>query len=756
MNKHLKLLLLISLSLLIFISVSSAPALAQKLSPGPVASGGELSPNSIDFNANNNGKVIVIIADRTSIDDWARINAPNLDALCSRFSIGLMNCDTGGKDIADNTNLTIGSGVPLCAPETASSAYMSDKLLNNVKARNIYKQRTGKSPPDNSILQLDIAKIYNLNKDSSYTLGPGTLGTKLNEHGIKTAVLGNSDSLLGLQRPAVSMAMNNEGIVSNGSIEKSILLKNNEFPGGAVTNYNKILKKLNSLSNDTRFIVIDTGDFSRIEDARDNVLKIIIPEYREKAFQRLDNFLGRLLKHINLNKDTLAIISPTAKGNTVNGENLLTPVLLAGNGIENGLIYSPATKRPGIIRNTDFLPFIFKFFNIKSPPGVTGQPFKVMPGNYSIDALVNLQSDLVFNHSWRRPVLQNYILLQLVLLIVSLTYIFWKKPLSYFILYPLILAVMSVPLVLLILPLIQVCSPVIFLGEIFCLIFIITVISILTRRWGNFAPILFISAITSLVLIIDLLLGAPLQKCSLFGYDPIVGARFYGLGNEYMGVLIGSTIIAATSLITIVHRYKRAILTLIGLYFALVIYVIAAPGIGTNVGGTISSTGAFLASMLLLLDIKITPRIIAYIGAGIICVVLSFIFFDISRPAAQQSHIGRVASLISSGGIETAFNIISRKIAINIKLIKYTIWSRIFIGSLACLVILFYRPVGTMEFIHKKYPYLFKGIAGIITGSVLALVFNDSGIVAAATAMIFGANPLIYIILQEHIVLNKT
>ncbi|NMA62850.1 MAG: hypothetical protein GX964_02345, partial [Syntrophomonadaceae bacterium] len=38
---------------------------------------------------------------------------------------------------------------------------------------------------------------------------------------------------------------------------------------------------------------------------------------------------------------------------------------------------------------------------------------------------------------------------------------------------------------------------------------------------------------------------------------------------------------------------------------------------------------------------------------------------------------------------------------------------------------------------------------GVVAGAFVALVFNDSGIVAAATATIFAASPLLYLALEE-------
>lgn len=65
------------------------------------------------------------------------------------------------------------------------------------------------------------------------------------------------------------------------------------------------------------------------------------------------------------------------------------------------------------------------------------------------------------------------------------------------------------------------------------------------------------------------------------------------------------------------------------------------------------------------------------------------------------------------------------------------------------LAVAFYRPVGLIDEVRKKYPYVFQGLLGILVGSGVALIVNDSGIVADATMMIYGNAPLIYLISRE-------
>jgi len=93
--------------------------------------------------------------------------------------------------------------------------------------------------------------------------------------------------------------------------------------------------------------------------------------------------------------------------------------------------------------------------------------------------------------------------------------------------------------------------------------------------------------------------------------------------------------------------------------------------------------------------------------------------------------------------------IITRKLAMNVKLIRYTVWSSVFLISIAALAFLFFRPAGIFTAIRNKYPALTSGCYGILVAAFAAQIFNDSGIVAAATMMIYGVAPVIFLILFE-------
>lgn len=699
--------------------------------------------------AGQNGRVVVVLLDRIGINDINSGFLPQLSALSNQGAMALLNTNTGGGQIPENTYATIGAGAHIRATGTSAMGFNANEQYNGETAGEEYAKRTAVKPPVNGLVHLGIAPILRLNAELPYPAEPGALGEAIHANGKKTAALGNSDSELQLRRQLLTVAMDSRGIVDYGLISSESLIKSPHFLNGYQTDYEKLLDLYKKLPDVSALTVFELGDLSRLDDSKDQALDKVYLQQRMDTLKKIDNFLGELAKTINLKQDLLLIITPTSGYRTAQNTTLLTPIIAVGPGVTHGFLTSSTTKRPGIVMNTDIAPTILSFLDMDIPTVMTGQPMQVLRSSALISKLDDMHGQLALTYNARAPLQKGYIIFQLILLAVSLYCIFRRiKPCGK-ILKPFLLAVMAVPLVYLLLPLLPQPSIIWLTLELILLSMVVTGLTLYMQRRWDFNPFILLCLVTSILILLDILLGSPMQKSSILGYDPIVGARFYGIGNEYMGILIGSSLIGITAVLSRLPRFKNILLTITGVFFLVVIYLIAAPNLGTNVGGTIASGTALFTTYLLLLGIKFNGRTILLIASGVVALVMAFIIFDLSRPVELQSHIGRAATLIITGGLPEVQNIISRKLEINIKLIKYTIWSRIFLASLGTLALLFYRPVGVMASIRAKYPYIYKGFIGVIVGSIAAFAFNDSGVVAAATTMVFGAPPLIYLVLQE-------
>lgn len=693
------------------------------------------------------GRVTIVIIDYLQIKDLDGNMLANLRRIINEGAIALMNVNTGGNVIPENTYATIGSGSHMVAFDSFSRGFAASEKLERGTAAEEYLQRTGRLPPADALVNLDILKIGQMNKKFHYPVVPGALGMKIHEAGYKTAAFGNSDNTDGLRRQILSIVMDNQGIVDTGFVDKNVLREEKDFYGGFTTDYVSILERYAKLPSDVRLVAIDLGDLSRLQSARKDMADEIWDNWRYKSLQRSDQFLGNLIKIMDIKNDLLIVAVPTP-GDDGSKKDKLSTVLMFGGGVNSGLLVSPTTRRPGIIMNIDIAPTVLNYLSISVTDIFTGRPAQVIPGAYNMNTLTGMHDVLASIYNARPPLQKGYVLYQLFLLAISLGFIFLRKKGKEW-LKPFLLSVMTVPLVYLLIPLL----PGININSMVVKLILSTAaitlgIALLHSRYG-INPYMVISLLSSSLIAADIAVGSPLQKTSLLGYDPIVGARFYGLGNEYMGVLIGSVLIGTTALIPSSGRYSKTFITASGVVYLMTIYLIAAPQFGTNVGGTIVAASTFLAVFLLIRGLRLTWPLIVAVALAVALVVFSFVIYDAGRLPGYQSHIGRTAEYIMTSGLSGVMDIISRKSEMNIKLIKYTIWSKVFLASLGMMLLLFYRPVGVMESARIRYPYLYKGLIGVVIGSVIAFIFNDSGVVAAATIMIFGAPPFIYLVLEQ-------
>lgn len=693
----------------------------------------------------NSKKAVLIILDQINIEDLTG-DYPNLKNLMANSAIGLMNIRTAVRYDSASSYLTLGAGTRANVPSGVGKAYNYWETVEGEEAYLIYENVTGVRANFQDILVLDIPKIITENKKQDHEIIPGLLGETLKQANINVVLLGDADTFKEEKRYGALIGMDTLGKVQEGKIGKELILEDAQSPYLVKTDYSLLRKKFKeyqSLRNNS-LLIIHLGDTIRA----DNYQAFVIPEradfFRKKALKDADSFIGMLLKEINLEKDLLMVVTPFPSLTGYREKNLLTPFIMAGPELASGLAFSATTRREGIISNLDVAPTILEFFKLRAPELMLGYPISVKRNANSFFTLYQMNQEIKSTFVQRAYVIKPFVALQVI---VSLGFLFqyflkktWLK-----ILRPFILASMTVPFILLILPIFSSNS---LLSKYFWLVLFMVLLTLLIQVifLDTLNSITFISLVTASGILVDLALKAPLMKLSLLGYDPIGGSRYYGLGNEYMGVLISSLIIG---LMAFLDRYKRGekTLPLIAVFFLLTFYLIMSPEYGSNVGGTISAFAAFSVTYLMLLGVKIRWRHLVYLGLGL--VVTLFILFFVISSQTSPSHISKTVELIQTRGWQSLVLIFGRKMAMNYKLLKYTVWTRALLTSMMVLVALLYKPPYLLRVIFQKYKHLYHGFLGTGVGCLLALIFNDSGIVAAATMMIFIALPVLLLVIDE-------
>ncbi len=716
------------------------------------------------------GRVVMVVMDSLTWEDFREADLPVLKKLASDGAVSLMTTNPAGGHprIADNTYATIGAGAKVSGSKTSGGRHSGGLGFNSWEAYEgdnagaAFSRRTGLSAGDRQVVHLGIAEMERANLGLKYGYSLGAIGTVLHQHGLKTAVLGNAD-LPGLRAPeeryrrqAVTIAMDNRGLVDYGNVSAKMYQFDSYRPAGVKTDYQALLKEFADLYQKADFIVVETGDPARIEEMAHLMADEALLRQKKQVLTEIDDFLGRLLKLTDPARDLLIVAVPDPPNQAMEEGNFLTPLLMAGKGVEKGAVgWSGTVKRNGLVANIDLAAKVLDHLGL--PPVVEGTGAKkdirlsgqVIQGRQSADPfaeITKLGEDAVFLYTSRYPLVKTYLNAGLVVLIISIAAA-WavaaagrRKKISRY-LAPLLVALTVVPGILLWANFLPHPSIGIVGLEILALTVVVTWLVMVLGRRNLSGPYLIVTGLTGLLVTADILAGAPLAKTSPFSYDVMSGARFYGIGNEYMGVLIGCTLVFTGLALDRWRIRAKFIKSLAVVLYLAVIYVIAAPNLGTNVGGTIAAVAGFGAAGLILSGARLNKKTVFLILFALAVIMAGFICSDLTRAVSSQSHIGRTITLIRENGFTEITNIISRKWEVNFKLIKGTTWSWFYLLSLLAILLGRRLLPGETGRFAAAYPWFSKFLTAVIFASLAALIFNDSGVTAATTIMIYAIAP---------------
>ncbi|WP_272999959.1 hypothetical protein [Hydrogenibacillus schlegelii] len=232
---------------------------------------------------------------------------------------------------------------------------------------------------------------------------------------------------------------------------------------------------------------------------------------------------------------------------------------------------------------------------------------------------------------------------------------------------------------------------------------------------------------------LDQLGGYAQSRYSLFGYDPLLGARFYGLGNERMGLVVaGAAYLLA--------RMRPALPVRAAAYAALLLFL-GAPWAGANFGGSV----AWLAALPVLFPESVRPaapprrlRQAVFVGAGAVLLGVAGLFAW-HAVAEAPSHLSRLAEAVAAEGVAPLQETIVRKGAMNVRLMRTSLWGRLFFVAFivaAALVLFWARRAAGVEAAERR------GAASALWVSAVNAVVNDSGVVAAALGLLFAVYPI--------------
>jgi len=697
-----------------------------------------LWPSSARAQAKKSPKMVVLLINATTLQEIQDANLPTVKRLMSqkKLAVGLMNV-RGGKASHTPTSgyLTLGAGAKANAGPLGSLAFNAFEhfdFKNRIySASEWYKQNTAYRLDNRQVASLATADVSRLSTAYDYDLKPGLLGKLLADNGIKRAVLGNADSAGDYHREAAMIAMDTTGKVDSGDVSKSATLEKTQ----------SYLKKAS-------FVVVELGQTARTDYNRRFLTDKRYAALKKRGLKRMDWFLNNLLKRIDLNRDIVIIVSPTPSGLSIKQRNILAPVMIVRADQEN-MVYSASTRWPGIVDNLDFAPTVLKFFSITQPAEMNGNALlSKQAAAEPFEALLREEQTAVVNMN-SRSMLTGYAVLIIISLIIILPLVLLPgiKPGAYVFAKGLLIFLLSVPLILLLLGLIKYSNPwILLIGAPLAALLLSLILIGIFREKAHLA-ILGLMAATAVLIIADLITGFSMMRHSLLGFSPIIGARFYGIGNEYTGVVVACLVLSLCWLAEENKLLRTNLKALAVIVFTIATFIIGFPSLGADVGGALAALVTFFFAVFYLSTARFTWKQPVVLAGGLVGIVVLIMLSD--KIMGIQTHAGKASQLVAQGGLNEALLIFKRKILVNLKLLKFTSWTNALIAMLATLLVLMAKKPGELRQLKERWPSLWAGLVGVGFGSIAAFLFNDSGVVAAFTSVLYATAVILYVIIDS-------
>jgi hypothetical protein len=429
----------------------------------------------------------------------------------------------------------------------------------------------------------------------------------------------------------------------------------------------------------------------------------------------------------------------------------LRVVLAAGKDFGPGMLYSPSTRQPGLVQLDDITATILAHTGVAVPAEVSGSPLRRSPAANNSEVLAqhrhaNLVDYDLSSRSVQR-VVYPFFVTWVALMLAGLTVLavtFWRRLGSEGLRESMRMWVRKGLVVFAAVPAATYLANIVpwwrFAWPGAALVLATAMwtglLGVIALRGGwrrsPMGPVAAVAAMTFVVLTADVMNGSRLQVASLLGLNPIVGGRYFGLGNVAFALFAAATFLVAIAvssrLVRVGHpRLAALAVTIVG---AIAIVVIAMPAWGSKVGGPPALVPGLAVLVLSILQVRLSWRKVLLIGASTSVLVLTLALLDWLRPKESRSHLGRFVQSVIDGG---AGDIVNRKLAQNLDtLIHTTVFAYLVPLLLIALAYALAHPgsrlARPMKPLLERVETLRAGLIGLTVTMVVGLFVNDTGV----------------------------
>ena len=552
-----------------------------------------------------------------------------------------------------------------------------------------------------------VASVYaSLGAGDSISIGDksqGLLADALRRAKIRTALIGDADGDdIGPYQPARLFSPTPTLVSAGGTMTDLTAC------GGKREDPARLWKSTQTAFGSTDLVIVHFGDFARIE--RENQRGLLLPsayhQHRTQALDALDAYLGLVAHRFN---GSVYLVVPTPPLLPDGTWNSLTPFLSSGGGPTTSLT-SDTTQTPGLVAARDFAPTVLAALGVPAPYQMTGAP--VHPAMVSDTALVRMDRLVRLNQEaqdaifWAVGSVAGVIIFSSLFLYQTTRMTGRTQKMACYGLRML----SAWPIALLLAPLLGPQTVGQYLTEIAVCIGLLALLP---------SPsVLF--TLTAGVLVIDGLLGTPLVSNSALSEYALSGIRFYGIGNEYMGVLIGGALLAALRMPAVGLAF----------WFAFVTFVLSFPAFGAKAGGAVTATVTFVVAWRLLTHRSV--RWTHLLGSLALGFALVFVWALLSHVLhLRRTHLETATDALGQGRLGYIAGVTLRKVGLAVRVVLHPgtlLGLAAFAGMGLIIRKLLWRQVTAYLQTRPQETAVLK--AGL-WGCFVAVLFNDSGIVAA-------------------------
>jgi hypothetical protein len=468
-----------------------------------------------------------------------------------------------------------------------------------------------------------------------------------------------------------------------------------------------------------------------------------------------DHVLARVVA--DLPASTMLLV--TAPGAALGGRPHLRAVVITGPGFGHGLLRSSSTRQPGIVTLTDLTPTVAGWLGRSVPSQIVGARLTSGPrGSLAAAVRVLIGRDTaeqvwMSTHGW---FFTGYALADLLLLGVPVLVVrgrgagqarrrarCWRTG------GVVAAAVPAGTFLAALVPWWLHVHPAAWLYGMSIAWALLVAAAALAGPWrrDSLGPFGLICLFTLAVLGVDVMTGSRLQLETPFGLSLIEGGRFYGIGNEALGVYCVCALVGATWLGRLAsRRFPGDARTAMLAASAVGLFAVVAsgwPGFGAKVGGTIALVPCLIVLVLRLGGIRIGWLRAAPVAVSGLALFAVFAAVGYFLPAAGVSDMGTFAGnlLHGQGGA-----LLERKVSSNVDTLTLSVFSWLIpVVAVAAWAVL-WRPAAlrlrTLERAFAAEP-LFYTVAWLIwVVLVIGWFADDSGVIVPAAALPF-ALPLV-------------